>query len=82
MKDEVCEVFLAIRFEVAPTKTKQKQEWVEIPENPIKVIKRLCKINLDDFWGAYTTLMRGGIYQVGQNQYKLFKCKENKNAKL
>lgn len=75
-KDEVCDVFLAIKFEVAPTKTKQKQEWVEMPENPIKAIKRLCRINLDDFWGVYQPLMLGGVYCVGKNQYKLFKVKK------
>ena len=76
MKDSLCEVFIAIKFETAPTKTKQKQEWVRVAEDPVKHMKRLARINDDDFWNVYQTLMQGGIYQVGKNQYKLFKVKD------
>ena len=76
MQDKICDVFLAIRFETVPTKTKAKPEWVRVDDNPIKHIKRLAKINQDDYWDVFRLLISGAIYAVGKNQYKLFKEKE------
>lgn len=76
--EQVCDVFLAIRFGTIPTKTKVRADWVRIAENPIKHIKRLARINQDNFWNVYNLLMSGCVYSVGNNQYKLFKDKKIK----
>lgn len=73
MEDKFCNVFLGIRFESVPTKTKSKPEWVRVDDNPIRHMKRLAKINQEDFWEVFRLLMSGAIYVVGKNQYKLFK---------
>ena len=70
--DSLCNSFLAIKFTIAPTQTKSKQEWVRIRDSPLPHIKQLAKINNDDFYNALKTLLQGGTYAVGDNLYKLF----------